>query len=641
MKPMSRRIYAIVAILLVAVIFVALNIAADATFTTTRLDLTQNGQYTLAQGTKDIIAKVQEPIHLKFFYSKKAAADYAQINAYANRVRDLLHEYAALSGGKIILEEIDPQPYTPAEDEASAAGLSGAPTESGDLVYLGLVGTNTIDGKETIPFFSQDREPYLEYDISSLIYRLSTPKKPKIGILSSLQLQFGPGGIQAAMQGRARPYIIYQELAQTYDTQLLQPNFTTIPSGIDVLLIVHPPQLGDPQLFAIDQFVLGGGRALVLVDPNSELAAQAGGGGPFNQGGGPTSSDLPKLLQAWGVGYDPSKVVGDRDLAQAVQTSADPRNPVQRYPIWLHLTADQFNKTDQVTANLQSMNLGSVGALIPIKAAGTTFTPLVKSSGQSSLLDAASIRFAPQPDQLMAQIVPTGHPFTIAARISGTAKTAFAKGAPKPPPTPPGGKPAATPTHIIGQGDINVIVMADSDIFDDRFWVRVENIYGKELAAPFADNAAFILNAVENLTGSSDLISLRTRATSDRPFTRVKKLQEEAQAQFQQQAKNLQDHLQQTQEQLRQLQAGAQPGKGATSAGITAEQQKEIEQFKHELSQTRVKIRDVQHNLRASVDRLGNILTFVNIALVPLLVAAFAIGLAILRRRRRARAIAF
>ncbi|HEY4114698.1 MAG TPA: Gldg family protein [Rhizomicrobium sp.] len=641
MKPMPRRLYAIIAIVLAALIFVALNIAADATFTTAKLDLTENGQYTLAQGTRNIIAKVQEPILLKFYYSKKEAADYAQINAYAQRVRDLLHEYAALSGGKIIVQEIDPQPYTAEEDAASAAGLTGAPTQSGDVVYFGLVGTNSIDGKETIPFFGQDREPYLEYDLSSLIYRLSTPKKPKIAVLSGLPLQYGPGGIQAAMQGHARPFIIYQQIAQTYQTQMLEPNFTSIPSGVDVLMIVHPPTLGDPQLFAIDQFVLGGGRALVLVDPNSELAGQASGGSPFQQGGGPTSSDLPKLFQAWGVGYDPTKVVADRDLAQKVQSS-DPRTPYQLYPVWLHLGSDQVSKTDQITASLQSLNLASVGALTQIKAAGTTFTPLLWSTGQSSLIDAASIRIMPQPDAIMRQIAPTGHPFTIAARISGTAKTAFAKGAPKPP-TPAKGKAAAAPMHIIGQGAINVIVLADSDIFDDRFWVHVEDLYGHQVAAPFADNAAFILNSIENLSGSSDLISLRTRASSDRPFTRVKKLQAEAQAQFQQQAQNLQEHLQATQEQLRQLQAGAgaKAGNPNSAAGISAQQQREIEQFRHDLVETRTKIRDVQRNLRASVDRLGNILIFVNIVLVPLLVAFFAIGLAVLRRRRRARAIAF
>ncbi len=209
MTPLSRRIYAITAIALAAIIFVALNIAADTSLTTQRLDLTQTGVYTLAQGTKHIIANLKEPVTLKFFFSKKTATGYAQINAYAKRVRDLLGEYAALSGGKIVLQEIDPEPFTPEEDEATALGLSGAPTDTGDVVYFGLVGTNTIDGKETIPFFSEDREAYLEYDITSLVYRLATPKKPLVGIISTLPLDTGAGGMQAALQGQGKPFVAY------------------------------------------------------------------------------------------------------------------------------------------------------------------------------------------------------------------------------------------------------------------------------------------------------------------------------------------------------------------------------------------------------------------------------------------------
>ncbi|HXM00780.1 MAG TPA: GldG family protein, partial [Rhizomicrobium sp.] len=388
MTPLSRRLYALAALVLAAVIFVALNIAADATFTNARLDLTQTGAYTLAKGTRNIIAKLDEPVTLKFYYSKKTAADYAQVATYAGRVRDLLREYAAASHGKIILQEIDPEPYTQAEDEATAAGLTGAPTDSGDLVYFGLVGTNTIDGKEAIAFFTQERESYLEYDITSLLYRLSTPKKPKLGIISSLPLDTGAGGMAAMLQGGGQPFTIYQELSEAYATQMIDPNFDRIPAGIDVLMIAHPGTLTQAQSYAIDQFVLGGGRALVFVDPYSEIA-QAQSGGMGQGGGGPVSSDLPQLLKAWGVFYDPEKIVGDRALAQRVQVGGDPHDPVASYPIWLHLTAANFYPKDQITANLQTLNLASVGALSQAKGATTTFTPLVTSSDQASLLSAA------------------------------------------------------------------------------------------------------------------------------------------------------------------------------------------------------------------------------------------------------------
>ena len=637
MSPLSRRVYALAAIALAAVIFVALNIASDATLTTERLDLTQNGIYSLASGTKHILGNLDEPITLKFFYSKKAASEYAQINAYASRVRDLLSEYQARSHGKIILEEIDPEPYTPAEDEASAAGLTGAPTDSGDLVYFGLVGTNTIDGKEVVPFFSQEREPYLEYDLSSLVYRLSTPKKPVVGIISSLPLEAGAGGMAAMMQGRSQPFMIYEELSKTYATKTLEANFSQIPADIDVLMIVHPGQLSGPQQYAIDQFVLRGGRALVFVDPNSELAGQSQS--MMGEGGGPSSSSLPQLFRAWGVVYNPGKVLGDRELAQRVQTSTDPRNPVVSYPIWVHLGTANFDGKDQITSSLQSLNLASAGALFPLAHATTTFSPLVTSSNQASLLDAVEVKMNPRPQDLMAQVEPTGERYVIAARISGPAKTAFPAG-------PPGIAADALKTapHQIkvSAGPINVVVMADSDIFDDRFWVRVENLYGHRIAAPFADNAAFVLNAIENLTGSSDLISLRTRATNNRPFTVVQDLQSHAQAQFQQEADALQQQLTDTQSRLHALeQGGSTSGQPTNAAGLTPEQQAEIQTFKHQLVETRTQLRNVQHNLRREVDALGTLLAFINIALVPILVALFAIGVTVLRRRRRARALAF
>ncbi|MGB8364705.1 MAG: GldG family protein [Rhizomicrobium sp.] len=628
MKPLSRRLYAIVAISLAAVIFVALNIAADTTLTTSRLDLTQTGVYTLAAGTKHSIANLQEPITLKFFYSKKVAAGYAQINTYAERVRDLLKEYAARSHGKIILQEIDPEPFTAAEDEANADGLSGAPTDSGDQVYFGLVGTNTIDGQEVIPFFAEDREAYLEYDISALLYRLSTPKKPVLGIISSLPLDTGAGGMQAALQGQARPYMAYEELSQTYATKMLDANFAGIPRDIDVLMIVQPGAMTPAQLYDIDQFVLRGGHALVFVDPMSEIASAG------QEEGSPASSDLPSLFRAWGVAYDPNKVVADKALAQSVQISADPRNPVTQYPIWLKLGAKNFNDKDQVTASLQTLNLASVGALSAAKGATTSFTPLIWSSNQASLLDAQEVHLTPRPQDLMAEVEPTGKNYVIAARISGPAKTSFPAG----PPLSPADAAKAPPQIKASRGPIDVIIMADTDIFDDRFWVHTESLYGKQIAVPFADNAAFVLNAVENLTGSDDLISLRTRATNNRPFVVVQKLQADAQAEFQQQADMLKQRLSDTENRLHALeQGGSTDGQAATSTALTPEQAAEIERFKRELIETRVALRDVQHNLRKDIDALGALLAFVNIALVPLLVAGFAIVLAVLRRRRRAR----
>jgi ABC-type uncharacterized transport system involved in gliding motility auxiliary subunit len=611
---MSRRLYALVAVALAVVIFVAVNIAADTSLNTAKLDLTENGQFTLAQGTRNIVANLKEPVTLKFYYSKQAAAEYAQTVDYARRVRDLLQEYAAISHGKILVEEIDPEPFTEAEDQATSAGLTGAPNDNGDAVYFGLVGTNRIDGREIIPYFAGEREQYLEYDITSLIYRLSTPKKPTIGVVPGLPLDTGAGGMQAMMQGQASPYAAYSELAQTFQTQMIRGPFTKIPNTIDVLMVVHPAMLGDAQLQAIDQYALSGGRVLVFVDPVSDLSQQ--GASPYQPAQTPPSSDMPKLFKVWGIAFNPAKIIGDRTLAQRVQTR-DPMNPTTLYPIWLHLGPDNFDNKDPLTANLQSLNLASVGALRALKGATTKFAPLITSSDQAGQIDAVVARMTQNPQELMGQIEPTGEKFVIAARVSGPAKSAF-------------------PAAPVKAGKINVVVMADTDIFDDRFWVRIQNVLGKKLAAPFADNGAFILNAIENLTGSDDMINLRTREAGQRPFTVVRKIQADAQAKFHEEEQRLQQHLTETQQRLHELEQGGAAEQG--QVGLTPAQQAEIERFRHDLAATRTQLRDVQHNLRKDIDSLGAWLAFINIALVPILIAIFAVALAALRRRRRLQA---
>jgi ABC-type uncharacterized transport system involved in gliding motility auxiliary subunit len=344
--------------------------------------------------------------------------------------------------------------------------------------------------------------------------------------------------------------------------------------------------------------------------------------GSSAQGGGePSVSDLPQLLKSWGVAYNPQKVLADRKLAQLVQTSNDPRNPTAHYPLWLHLGAANFDRNDQVTSQLQTLNLASAGAISPAKGATTSFTPIISSSDQADLLDSAQVRMTPRPEDIWNAIHPAGSPYTIAARITGPVMTAFPQQA-----------------KIKSSKAVNVIVMADSDVFDDRFWVHTTDLYGKRIASPFADNAAFVLNAVENLTGSSDLISLRTRASSDRPFTVVKQMQAEAQAAYQQEADALQARLTDTEQRLHQLEQG-QAANGQNATTLTPAQKDEVERFKHDLIATRAQLRDVQANLRSNIDALGSLLAFINIALVPILVALFALVLAFLRRRRRARAV--
>ena len=595
----SRRTYAFSALALAAILFVGTNIFANNFFTHARLDLTRNGQFTLSPGTRNILAKLQEPVTLKFYYSRTAGARYAATAAYAKRVRDLLGEYVALGHGKLILQEIDPEPFTPEEDQASAAGLTPAPTDRGDVVYFGLSGSNSIDGRQTIPYFAAGREAYLEYDLSALIYHLATPKKPVIGLLTSLPVM--------GSQQNPQPLASYAALAQEYDVTTLSNDFTAIPANIDLLVIAHPSPMSPPQLLAIDNFVLGGHRALVFVDPLSELAQQAGPQAVL-------SSDLGPLLHSWGVDFPANMVLLDRASAQQVAAGSDPREPSIAYPIWLHLTPQDFDPRDPVTASLQNINLATSGEIAPMRGATTIFRTLIASSDQANMMDRAQLMALRDPSHLIDTVRPTGVRYAMAARITGPAKTAY--------PNAPG---------AIQKGNVQLVIVADSDVWDDRFWVHVGNQLGRPVAEPFADNGALILNAVENLSGSDDLISLRTRASSDRPFTVVQGLRQAAEVKYHETENALQASLTQAQQALSQLQQG---GTGNAIA-LTQKQKDEIERIRRGMAQTRAQLREVQHNLRAEVDALGSRLAFLNIFGVPLLVTAFALVLGVIRRGRR------
>jgi ABC-type uncharacterized transport system involved in gliding motility auxiliary subunit len=639
MKPLTRRAYALAAIALGVVLFVSVNIVANVWLGTAKADLTQNGLYTVSPGTEASLAKLPEPVTLRFYFSREPSSSYAQIVAYAARVRDLLQEYTALSHGKIILEEIDPEPFTPAEDDAVRDGLTGAPTPEGETVYFGLVGTNTLDGLQSIKFFDQSREQYLEYDISSMIYKLSTPQKAKLGVLSALPLEAGAGGLQAALSGNANPYVVYQQLRDTFDVQMLDSMTTDgIPADISTLLVAHPADFSDSVLYAIDQFVLRGGHAIVFVDPLSEASNQQGPGGLPGQSEKMTST-LGPVLGAWGVDFDSTKVIGDAELAQPVQSGGR----VISYIAWLRLTPANFNTTDPITSSLQQLNFASAGALKVKKDATTKFQPLITTSSTAAPLDSMQVRLVQNPADLLRRFESTGEKFVLAARVSGPAKTAYPNGAPKPPAPPPSADkppaPAPLPEQVKEAKDINVVLVSDSDLLDDRFWVQTSNLLGQRIAVPTADNGALVLNAVENMMGSNDLISLRTRERSERPFVRVEQIRREAEGKFLAQEQVLQEKVNTTQANLRALQG--QSGENQNNAGppvLTKEQQAQIDKFRRDLVESRASLRGVQANLRRDVENLGTVLAFLNIALMPIMIATAAIGLALLRKRRRARA---
>ena len=641
-----RRAVAAVALVCIALMLISVNIIA-ARFFAWRLDLTSERLYTLSRGTQRTLAKIEEPITLRFYYSTRLADEVPSYGVYAQRVRELLDQYVAAAHGKIRLEIYNPLPFSDVEDRAVAFGLQGVPLDvAGEQVYFGLAATNSTDDQQVIAFFQPDRERFLEYDLTKLVHSLAFPKKTVVGLISTLPLE---GDMMAMMRGRpSEPMAIMEQLQQLDTVKPLAANIDAIPPDVDVLMLVHPQNLPDKTLFAIDQFVLKGGKALVFVDPLSEL--QASHPSQLNPPGSPTDSNLERLFKSWGFEVPAKIVAGDRRDAQRVGVpgSRGGTRPLD-YVAWLNLKTDNLSRTDMITADLSHVNLASSGIIEPIEGAKTTIEPLITTSPDSMKIPAEKLTGLPDVAGLLAEFKPDDKRYILAAHVTGTADSAFPDGPPKPPEpakpeakegetAPPAPEPPPPAADWLKQSaqPINVVVVADTDMLDDRFWLQKQDFFGQRLAVPTANNGDFVANAIEVLAGGDDLVGLRSRGTSARPFEVVERIQREAQANYSAEERALQAKLKDTQAKLASLTGKDQAN---VPTNLSAEQTKAIEEFRGDMVQTRRQLRDVQGALRSDISRLKTGLEFFDIALIPIIVAAAAIVLGALRLRRRSRRI--
>ncbi len=626
----SRRARSLIGLLCIALLLVSTNLLAKR-FLPERLDLTADGLYTLSRGTRQTLAGIDEPITLRFYYSSRLGETVPSYGVYARRVRELLDQYVAAAHGKLRLEVFDPQPFSDVEDRAVAFGLHGVPLNTqGEQVYFGLAGTNSTDDQQVIAFFSPAREPFLEYDLTRLIHTLAFPKRTVVGLISSLPLA---GNTFAALHGgKSQPMAILEQLRQLDDVETLPDAIDAVPTGTDVLMIVQPHNLPAKTLFAIDQFVLRGGKAIVFVDPYSELAARGNGAS------GATSGDLAPLLKAWGVRLVPGMVAADRRYAQRVMVpaGADGVAHALDYVGWLNLRGAALNRDDVITAALHQVTMASAGILEPLKGATTKFEKLITTSADSMKLPDAKVAGLPDVAGLLTHFKADDTPLVLAAHITGPAETAFPDGPPKDnkdkeKPAKPG--EPVPPRDVVRKSvtPINVVVVADTDMLDDRFWERSETFLGRPVVVPLADNADFVANAIEVLAGGNDLVGLRSRGSSARPFEVVQRIQRAADERYAAEQQALERKLKQTQAELHDLTAG-EPA-DAKSA-LAPEQARAVAQFRADMLATRSKLRAVQTALRQDIERLKAILEFVDIALVPILVAAAALVLGALRLRR-------
>lgn len=623
MQSVMKRPHA-AALVLLTLIFVSLNLFSNIALRTARLDLTENNLFTLSQGTQNILARLEEPVTLRFYYSQELAADQPQIRIFAQRVRDMLEEMSMRAGGMIELQIIDPAPFSEDEDQAVAKGLVARPIGEGEAIYFGLVGTNLVDNVEIIPFFADERQQYLEYDLARMVFNLAQPEKPVLGIISNLPLDTGAGGVLAALRGQSQPFLIYAELTDRFEVEFVSPDAITIPKKIEVLLLAHPRPLSDIQAYAIDQFVMRGGRVIAYIDPQSEVSLTAGPNGePLR--GYTEQSNLPLLMEKWGVAMDDRIILADRKRAQRVAAGRDARRALTDYILWMGYGADEVNRDDVITGNIDRLNLGTVGVLTRPAGATTEMIPLVTSSEDAGLMPRDYVLSAPTPDSLQRRFAQgEDAPYVIAARLNGRVETAFPTG-------PPAAKSkrgagAQMQDHLSVNEAASLVVFADSDFFDDRFWVSEQNYLGQRFGVPIADNGKFLLNAVENLMGSNDLISLRGRERAARPFTRVEDLRRAAEKTYLAEEENLLARIEAAQGELDRLeQGGASLGDAQAAA----------KSYRAELVSARKALRAVQRDLRRDIDALEARVTWMNILLMPLLTAFAAMGLAWRQRHRR------
>ena len=602
--------YSTSALVLLAILFLALTMLSGTFLTGARLDLTEQRLYTLSPGTINLLQQIDEPVTVEFFFSEGASSELPMVRNFARRVQELLDEMARRSNGGLQVRRVDPRPFSEEEDRAVLMGLQGVPVGAGgDTLYLGLVGTNMIDGREVLPFVSPAREAFLEYELARMIYILSQPSRPRVGLLTGLPMA---GGMDFQTGRTLEPWAIYEEIQELFEVESIDRSAVVLPEGLDVLVLVHPRGLELELLAEIEGFMLAGGRLLAFLDPYSEADP---GPDPMDPMGAMTAdlySTLEPLLEGWGVEFSVDDFVVD--LGLALQVGLQQGQPPVRHPAIVGVTADHMNRDDVISGELEVINMASVGWFDLHEDSALSMEPLLYSSRSADSLDTERLRFLSDPSLLVDEMGATGERFVLAARFSGAVAPVLTQAA---------GNGAE-------QGTINAILVADTDFLSDRFWVQRQRFFGTSILDPFANNADFVINAIDNLLGNADLISVRSRGTSLRPFSLVEDLRRSAEQRLRATEQRLEAELAETERRLGDLQ---QARGDADLSVLTPQQEAEIDRFIAQRVELRQQLRQVRRDLDADIEALGNRVKVINIALMPFLVTLFALALAWRRRR--------
>ena len=629
---MTPRRYLLLASLLLCAIFGAANLLSQNWFAGARADFTENNLYTLSAGTEATLSELAEPIDLTFVYTRNVGQEFPAVRAYAVRVRELLQAYNTLGGRNVRLREIDPAPFSEAEDEALAAGLIAVDTNGGDPLYFGLIGRNAVDDERVIPFLAPEQETSLEYDITRMLARLDRPEPARIGLISTL-----PG--MSALTDEAG-YTIRREMSKSFTVELIEENFVDLPPEIDVLMMVHPPRFTEWQLWQIDQFILRNGLALILLDPAAKTAQ---GTGPFNMTNRQTRSDLDRFAPVWGVRLA-EDAIADTETALSIEADAgEGRTTVLQHPLFLAVPPGLMSRANIVTSDLtRTVNLGAAGRLILSDGAPGNREILMQTGPTPSAIpaDRAAIELSAGDTVALYEAGDIG-PAPLAVRVSGALVSAFPDGAPVAdiPDDPIYAELAraaaeeAPPHQSTSSVDADIIIVSDADMLDDGLHLDLQT------GVAFADNITFVLNALDSLSGGSELMSLRARAPGRRPMETVDRMREDAQNRFFSEQARLEARLATSQQRLEELQSvGATGGffDGDVSAELSEGERQELARLREDIVTTRSRLRQIERDFRSDIDRLELQLRLFTILCGPLLIGAFGL-LLFIRNRRRAK----
>lgn len=600
---MNRTASTLLTLLTLFVVFIGSVLLNNTLLSDVRLDLTENKVYSLSEGSQAVIADIDEPINLYFFFSDSATKGMVGLRNYAARVESLLEAYAAQANGTIRLQVIDPEPFSVDEDRAAEFGLTGAQVGMvGDSVYFGLAATNSLDDQAIIGFFDPQQEQFLEYEISKLLYQLGDPEQPHIALITDLPVD----GAQNPMTGQFDPAMtFYTQLQQFYTVTVVSATAESLPEGTDLIVMAHANKLSDSLRYAVDQHVMQTGKLLVFADPLFESTMM----------GMPGMASQASLLTDWGIELSTEQSVLDPQLGLDIRGA---QGGVVRHPGILGITAEQLNSSDIITANLDTLNFNSAGTLSVADDSALKQTPLITTSGNGAQVATSHLQGLTDPSELSRFLADDGAVYTLAARYTGKISSAYSEA------NDEGGE------YIANNASANIVVIADADMLTDRFWVQQSNFFGQTVFTPFANNGDLLINAVDNLVGSTALISVRSRGTYSRPFTRVEAIEVAAQARFREQEQRLQNQLAETEQQLAQLQARQE---GANTLVLSVEEQAAIDEFVEKRIAIRQALREVRFELQRDIDVLGNKLKLYNIALAPLLLTLLLVLISKLLRR--------